>query len=442
MFCYRSISMRLSDRRRKSRRESKKERAHEDPAGSQAHSSHHHPSSSTTTSNIHRVQEVTLEEMEISQDYDIQKTLAEGCFARIHLATNKKDKTTVVLKAVHTELTNLKDFSREFHYSYHLSPHPGILSSYEVCFKAENCFIFAQEYAPFGDLAANVKAGGLSEEFCKKIAQQLSSALEFVHSKQLVHRDIKLENVLVFEQDMSRVKLCDFGATRREGTMVSKLRCNWLPFIPPEIHEIVANERYACNSSSDVWQLAILIFICLTGCPPWQNADCISDSSYASFYRFQKKKITKAPYNFRKFTPRLLRMFRRMFEPKPDMRSAVTEVGKYLKDSWIDSKLAGSHSAGNLVSTHHFMGDRRDSLQTYLNQFESDCDDNKTRLKRLLSSYGLETSVDQRVMTKRVWDWVLQCDTQTEGGNLSSHCSMTSLSTLNATSKNLESKVC
>lgn len=429
--------MRLSDRRKKERHDSKKEKSN-DTTVSVGHTSYH-SSSSVVVSNIHRVQEVTLEETNIATDYDIQKTLAEGCFARILLATNKKDKTTVVLKAVHTELTNLKDFSREFHYSYNLSPHPGILSSYDVSFKADNCFIFAQEYAPFGDLAANVKAGGISEDYCKKIAQQLSSALDFVHSKQLVHRDIKLENVLVFEQDMSRVKLCDFGATRREGTMVSKLRCNWLPFVPPELYEIVPNEKYSCKASSDVWQLAVLIFVCLTGCPPWQNADCISDTAYGAFFRYQKRRVTKVPHNFRKFSPRLLRMFRRMFEHKPDKRAAITEVGKYLKDSWIDSKIIGSQSAGNLVGSNTIL-ERRDSLQTYLNQLEqTGSDDNKTRLKRLLSSYGLETSVDRMVLSKRVWDWVVQCDTYGDG-NSSTHCSMTSLTTLTTT--NLESKVC
>lgn len=434
--------MRLSDRRKKDRHESKKERSADTNTIAVPHASHH--SASPAISNIHRVQEVQLEELEISSEYDIQRTLAEGCFARILLATNKKDKTTVVLKAVHTELTNLKDFSREFHYSYHLSPHPGILSSYEVCFKADNCFIFAQEHAPFGDLAANVKAGGLSEEYCKRIAQQLSSALDFVHSKQLVHRDIKLENVLVFEQDMSRVKLCDFGATRREGTLVSKLRCNWLPFVPPELYEVVSNERYNCKSSSDVWQLAVVIFVCMTGCPPWQNADSISDAAYASFWRYQKRRVTKVPHQFRKFTPRLLRMFRRMFEHKPDKRAAVTEVNKYLKDNWLDSKLNTSHSDSKIVGTTTILGqDRRDSLQTYLDQGEqTGSDENKTRLKRLLSSYGLETTVDQKVLTKRVWDWVLNCDTQTNDGGASTHCSMTSLSTLTATTANLESKVC
>lgn len=420
--------MRLSDRRK--RRDSKKEKS--DPnAVSTSQTSH------ATTSNIHRVQEVQIQEVDIATDYDVQKTLAEGCFAKILLATNKKDKTTVVLKAVHTELTNLKDFSREFHYSYHLSPHPGIISSYAVCFKADDCFIFAQEHAPYGDLAANVKAGGLSEELCKRIAQQVSSALDFIHSKQLVHRDIKLENVLVFEQDMSRVKLCDFGATRREGTLVTKLRCNWLPFVPPELYEMVANERYSCKASSDVWQLGVLIFVCLTGCPPWQNADCISDTAYAAFWRYQKRRVTKVPQNFRKFTPRLLRMFRRMFEHKPDKRAAVTEVSKYLKDSWMDSKLTTSQSAGNL-NANTILGDRRDSLQTYLNQLEqTGSDENKTRLKRLLSSYGLETSVDQRVLSKRVWDWVLQCETHPDG-NSSTHCSMTSLTTLTTT--NIEVK--
>lgn len=50
-----------------------------------------------------------------------------------------------------------------------------------------------------------------------QVARQLSSALEFLHSKQLVHRDIKLENILVFAPDLSTIKLCDFGETRKEG---------------------------------------------------------------------------------------------------------------------------------------------------------------------------------------------------------------------------------
>ena len=83
-------------------------------------------------------------------------------------------------------------FFREFHYSYYLSPHPNILKIYDVAFESERFFYFAQELAPFGDLASNVGEEGLGERRTKKVITQIASALEFIHSKDLVHRDIKV----------------------------------------------------------------------------------------------------------------------------------------------------------------------------------------------------------------------------------------------------------
>lgn len=55
-----------------------------------------------------------------------------------------------------------------------------------------------------GDLASHVSSTGIPESCCKKISDQLSSALGFMHGKGLVHRDIKLENILVFALDFSK----------------------------------------------------------------------------------------------------------------------------------------------------------------------------------------------------------------------------------------------
>ncbi|XP_067002409.2 serine/threonine-protein kinase meng-po [Anabrus simplex] len=348
-------------------------------------------------SQIHRVQEVTLEDVELDRDYDVLRTLGEGCFARVLLATHRRTDTTVVLKAIHSEMTSVRDFYREFHYSYHLSPHPNILSVYCVAFRSEGCYVFAQEFAPCGDLAGNVKAGGLPEEACKRIAQQLASALEFLHSKELVHRDLKLENVLVFAPDMSKIKLCDFGETRRDGTLVSRVRCTWQAFLPPEVCEIVSNERYLCRMSSDCWQLGIIMFVCLTGCPPWQAADSISDSAYCNFSRWQKRRTTKLPAQFKRFSTRLLRLFRRLLEHKAEKRASVEEVNKYLKDTWLSVKSATSSVATGCgtVSSGCRM---KETPSPPCNDL---VDESKCRLKKLLGSYGLETTVDQKEQTGR-----------------------------------------
>lgn len=363
---------------------------------------------------LQRGQDPPLEPLQLDEEYDVKKVLAEGCYSRILLTTHRKTQTEVVLKAVYEELTPAKDFCREFHYSYHLSPHPNILDSYNVTFRCAGCLFFAQEPAPLGDLAGHVRLGGLPPAACRAVGRQLASALDFMHSKELVHRDIKLENVLVFAPDFSKVKLCDFGATQREGTLVTKLRCNWLPFLPPEIYETVQNERYACEASSDSWQLAVVLFVCLTGCPPWQRADSIRDPHYAAFSRYQRRRTAKVPPHFQRFTPRALRMFRRLFEHKADKRAPVTEVLKYDKEPWVERSITTSSSCSQIVGASTLVQDRKDSLGLYLSNTDGGSrhsqENNKNKLNKLINSYGLDTAVDKKAVSQRVWEWVLSCD--------------------------------
>lgn len=77
----------------------------------------------------------------------------------------------------------------------------------------------------------------------KYIYVQLVSAIQYIHSYDLVHRDIKLDNILVFKSDFSRIKLCDFGETRKNGTWVTR-RNEWIPYMPPEILAIDAEHKY------------------------------------------------------------------------------------------------------------------------------------------------------------------------------------------------------
>lgn len=99
---------------------------------------------------LHRIPDIDLPLMEIEREYNIDKMIAEGCFARILLVQHRPTGSQVVLKAVHVELTTLKEFIKEYHYSYQLSHHPNILSAYQVAFQALDYYVFAQEYAPYG----------------------------------------------------------------------------------------------------------------------------------------------------------------------------------------------------------------------------------------------------------------------------------------------------
>lgn len=100
-----------------------------------------------------------------------------------------------------------QDFLREFNISYYLSPHRAIVNTYDVAFETSTAYVFAQEYAPLGDLFERITPQvGLPEQQAKRVIRQVASAVEFTHSKGLVHRDIKPENILVFDEHFKKVK--------------------------------------------------------------------------------------------------------------------------------------------------------------------------------------------------------------------------------------------
>ncbi|KAG7163613.1 serine/threonine-protein kinase SBK1-like [Homarus americanus] len=200
-------------------------------------------------------------------------------------------------------------------------------------FETYDSYAFAQEFAPISDLSKFVRVGGVGEARAKRAAEQVTQALEFMHKEDLVHRDVCIDNIFVFNREVTRFKLGDFGSTQRVGAFVKNQNVQ-SPWAPPEVSLTVYNEGYHVHTAQDAWQLGILIYVCLTGSYPWSSAD-ITDQHYNSWVAWLKRKTAKLPPHFKCFTPRLLRLLRRLLQPKPDKRSGVREVYKYLSDPWL-----------------------------------------------------------------------------------------------------------
>ncbi|XP_025105958.1 serine/threonine-protein kinase SBK1-like [Pomacea canaliculata] len=330
-----------------------------------------------------------LQLLTLKDHYDVERELGRGTYGKVVLARCHQTNTHVALKLLPKTSTKLRDFQREFQLSYFLSPHANIVDTYNVAFETRSSYVFAQEFAPLGDLFDAIPPQlGMSEADAKAVVKQLASALEFMHSKQLVHRDIKPENVLVFSADFSRVKLMDFGMTRKHGAMVRKTNGS-IPYTPPEVCEAVRNESVLVTSAADVWALAVLLFCMLTGNFPWENAD-IGDVYFKEFVLWQRRKTTKLPSQWRRFTPRAMKFFRKALDVKPERRCDVREIHKYLADGWTRKP--------RTTTTNDSDDDSGSSAS---------CGGHMDELSCMLRDYGIETRVDRRLRERRISEWLL-----------------------------------
>ncbi|KAM7342474.1 serine/threonine-protein kinase meng-po isoform 2-T2 [Cochliomyia hominivorax] len=345
---------------------------------------------------IHKIREFELEKIHLVDEFDILQIVGEGWFGKILLVEHRASHTEMVLKAVPKPYVSLRDFYREFHYGLHLGIHRNIVTTYDVAFETAGFYVFTQEYAPLGDLTSNVTDTGVGEVYSKRVAKQIASALDYMHSKDIVHRDVKLDNVLIYRSDFSRVKLCDFGESYQTGTVVER-RNEWLPYSPPEVLEIKPEGTYKADPSHDVWQFAIVIFVCLTGCLPWQKA-ASDDPRYVRYLIWQNTMmlaIRRTPKLFKLLSSRAQRMFKRFLEPKADKRPKnLTDLAKFLDDRWL-AKTAEKEMAEY----------ETDELCPSMYSFHSSPDE-KNRLLYNLADCGIETNVDRHTKKMRIKEWI------------------------------------
>lgn len=325
-----------------------------------------------------------LQMLTLKDHYEIVRDLGKGTYGKVVQALCKETGTEIALKVLPKSSTKMRDFQREFNFSYYLSPHANIVDTYNVAFETKASYVFALEYAPLGDLFDSIPPQvGMREANTKVVMRQVASAVEFMHSKKLVHRDIKPENILVLSSDFSRIKLMDFGMTRQEGSMVRKTNGS-IPYTPPEVCEAVRNESIQVTTGADVWALAVLLFCMLTGNFPWENAD-IGDIYFKEFILWQRRKTTKLPSQWRKFSPRLMKFFRKTLDIKPDRRCPVKEITKYLSDPWLQKATDLSDNESDSFTE----GEQVDHLSL------------------MLRSHGIDTRVDKRIRERRISEWLL-----------------------------------
>ncbi|CCU76789.1 putative serine-threonine protein kinase [Blumeria hordei DH14] len=199
-------------------------------------------------------------------NYALGRLIGKGSFGKVYLASHKlTNGSKVVLKSAKKDDSNL---AREIHHHRQFI-HPHIARLYEVII-TENLVWLVLEYCP-GDELYNylLKHGTLSVEKVQKVFTQLVGAVAYVHAASCVHRDLKLENIMLDRNE--NVKLCDFGFTREYEGKGNYLQtyCGTVAYSAPEM---LKGEKYA-GEKVDVWSLGVILYALLCGELPFDEDD-------------------------------------------------------------------------------------------------------------------------------------------------------------------------
>ena len=200
------------------------------------------------------------------------RRIGQGAFGKVNLGLNVLTGRVVAIKSFKkTPIEKFKHKMKKIQYETELMKrfnHKNITKILEV-FNDEEYMLIIMEYINGGNLFSFVKKRRkLSEKMAKFLFRQIILGIQHIHSKNVVHRDIKLENILIdFDNN---VKICDFGIGKvleNEDELLYD-KCGTPMYMAPEI--ILANDDNGYKGFPvDIWSSGITLYIMLSGSLPF-----------------------------------------------------------------------------------------------------------------------------------------------------------------------------
>ncbi|XP_078521701.1 testis-specific serine/threonine-protein kinase 2 [Lissotriton helveticus] len=209
--------------------------------------------------------------------YTLGINLGEGSYAKVKSAYSDRLKINVAVKIVDRKKAPA-DFLEKFlpreMEILSVVNHRAIIRTYEIFETSEGKVYIVMELGVQGDLLEFIKSrGSLPEELARKMFLQLSSAIKYCHDIDIVHRDLKCENLLLDKE--FNVKVSDFGFAKRctkddHGKIhLSKTFCGSAAYAAPEVLQGIAYQPKVC----DIWSLGVILFIMVCGTMPYDDSN-------------------------------------------------------------------------------------------------------------------------------------------------------------------------
>ncbi|CAK9293603.1 unnamed protein product [Gordionus sp. m RMFG-2023] len=204
-------------------------------------------------------------------NFNLINVIGKGAFGKVFLAESVATKELYALKAIQKSTLKLKkafDRIRIEKEIFEASRNHPFLVRFHTSIETPSKFIFALEYINGGDLRHHLeKTGRLAEDAVRFYLSEIIVGLTFLHSKGIVHRDIKPDNVLI-DKD-GHIRITDFGLSKNglNGNNKTRSLCGTPGYLAPEMF---GGQGY--GFSVDFYALGIMMYEMLSGNPAFVYA--------------------------------------------------------------------------------------------------------------------------------------------------------------------------
>ncbi|XP_059375028.1 serine/threonine-protein kinase D1-like isoform X2 [Carassius carassius] len=287
------------------------------------HHSHHKEVSISISVSNSQIQE----NVDISTVYQIfpDEVLGSGQFGIVYGGKHRKTGRDVAIKIIdklrfptkqESQLRNEVAILQNLH-------HPGIVNLECMFETPERVFVVMEKlHGDMLEMILSSEKGRLPERITKFLVTQILVALRHLHFKNIVHCDLKPENVLLASADsFPQVKLCDFGFARIIGEKSFRRSVVGTPaYLAPEV---LRNKGY--NRSLDMWSVGVIVYVSLSGTFPFNEDEDIHD-------QIQNAAFMYPPNPWKTVTPEAIDLINNLLQVKMRKRYSVD---KSLSHPWL-----------------------------------------------------------------------------------------------------------
>ncbi|PZC76788.1 hypothetical protein B5X24_HaOG204105 [Helicoverpa armigera] len=206
--------------------------------------------------------------------------------------------------------------------------HPGVVNLERMFETPERIFVVMEKLK--GDMLEMILShenGRLTERITKFLVAQILVALKHLHEKNIVHCDLKPENVLLStDEEFPQVKLCDFGFARIIGEKSFRRSVVGTPaYLAPEV---LRNKGY--NRSLDMWSVGVIIYVSLSGTFPFNEDEDINE-------QIQNAAFMYPPTPWREISAEAIDLINNLLQVKQRKRLSVD---KSVSHAWLQTRTA------------------------------------------------------------------------------------------------------